>query len=343
MKNIKFLASPALILSYLVSFVTCIFSIIILPIQPVWINYYKLFFIISLFLILAVALHPIILKKFLSVDRIQHIHGLDKIWEWCIIIAYFMSISLIIQTYVQIVYVISAHIPLTDDVLHSWDVALGLDWLWYLKWVYMHPLVMQALYIAYASMTFVTPVALLLLLIMQRNDCVFVFLHTFVISALIVVTIGGFFPAHGAATYLFPDMAKFELYSNYPGNYGISIIDALRNTASPVIFDPERMNGVVTFPSFHTAGTIAICYAFNRSKLKVLAWVYAALVIASTPVMGAHYFIDVLVGAVIGFSVCLWTDHYMRRRWAVYFPDAPFITTAQAQPDRGGGGRRQRF
>jgi membrane-associated phospholipid phosphatase len=297
----------------------------------------------GLFVILAFALRPFFLIKFISTDRIQRIHGLDNIRDWCIIVAYFLSISLMIQTYVQIVYVLSAHIPLTDELLHSWDVALGLDWLWYLNWVYANPFVMQALYIAYASMTLVTPVALILLLIMQRTDCVFVFIHAFVICALIVVTIGGFFPAHGAATYLFPDMAKFALFSNYPGNYGISIIDALRNTSSLVIFDPDRMNGVVTFPSFHTAGTIAICYAFNRTKLKVLAWVYAALVIASTPVMGAHYFIDVLVGAVIGFSVCLWVDRSMRRRWAVYFPDAPYITTSPSPPDRGGGGRRQRF
>lgn len=287
----------------------------------VWLNYLKLFAIIAMMGVSAVLLHPPFLQRLIPNWLMQRLSSVGQLRDICIMIAFFGAFSLLIQTYVQIVYVLSALIPLTDPMLHGWDLALGLDWFSYFQWVHDRPFVIDILVYAYGSMTFATPIILFVLLLIGRIDCTFIFIHGFFVTALLCTTIGGFFPAHGATTFLINDITVFPNFITYPGNYGVEVINQLRAPTGAVVFDPQAMNGIVTFPSFHTAGTIAMCYALHRTKVRVFAWIYAAFVVASTPVIGAHYFVDILAGLVIGFCVSIGLDRWMRRRLAVFFPN----------------------
>jgi len=70
-----------------------------------------------------------------------------------------------------------------------------------------------------------------------------------------------------------------------------------------VAIDPTRLPGLVTFPSFHTAGGIVVATAFWRTRWFIPVAIYTAFMIASTPIYGAHYAIDLVAGAVVAVAV----------------------------------------
>jgi membrane-associated phospholipid phosphatase len=60
------------------------------------------------------------------------------------------------------------------------------------------------------------------------------------------------------------------------------------------------LEGLITFPSFHTTG--GLLFAWALLKTPYLRWPALAIngaLIASTPVVGAHYFIDLVGGAAV--------------------------------------------
>jgi membrane-associated phospholipid phosphatase len=65
----------------------------------------------------------------------------------------------------------------------------------------------------------------------------------------------------------------------------------------------DNLEGLITFPSFHTAGAIMFIWALR--KVPYVRWPAIALnaaLIAATPIDGAHYFIDLVGGAVVAFA-----------------------------------------
>jgi membrane-associated phospholipid phosphatase len=66
------------------------------------------------------------------------------------------------------------------------------------------------------------------------------------------------------------------------------------------ILDLSRIGGIVTFPSFHAAtGILAIWGFWGIWWLRPPALIVNAGMIAATPLVGGHYFVDVLAGLVV--------------------------------------------
>jgi membrane-associated phospholipid phosphatase len=82
------------------------------------------------------------------------------------------------------------------------------------------------------------------------------------------------------------------------------------------VLDFRKMEGLVTFPSFHTVLAIITAYAFRGFRLLALpALVLNGAVIVSTLPEGGHYLVDVLAGALIaaaGIALVRWE----RSGWA---------------------------
>jgi membrane-associated phospholipid phosphatase len=75
--------------------------------------------------------------------------------------------------------------------------------------------------------------------------------------------------------------------------------EALRSGAMRAI-DPNAIEGLITFPSFHTALAVVTAWASWRTRyIAVPALSLNLTVIASTVPVGGHYFVDVLAGACI--------------------------------------------
>ena len=74
------------------------------------------------------------------------------------------------------------------------------------------------------------------------------------------------------------------------------------------VIDPSNTDGLISFPSFHTAGALMTTWALRRSRIWVtLLGVLNTGLIAATVLLGAHYVIDLLATcALCGVSLALY-------------------------------------
>jgi len=76
--------------------------------------------------------------------------------------------------------------------------------------------------------------------------------------------------------------------------------------------DDQVLSGLVSFPSYHTMAAVLFTWAVWKTPVR---WPLAALncaMVMATPVIGAHYFIDLIGGvgvAVVAIRLaCTWVD-----------------------------------
>src|SRR5208283_1718480 len=98
----------------------------------------------------------------------------------------------------------------------------------------------------------------------------------------------------------FPAQSAWVYYNIEPGKIPPFLIDlnALRSGSLPVV-NLQRLDGLITFPSFHTAVAVLLIYAARGTPALVLATVINALMILSTFTEGGHYLVDVVAGAAV--------------------------------------------
>ncbi|MGY3533826.1 membrane-associated phospholipid phosphatase [Bradyrhizobium embrapense] len=186
---------------------------------------------------------------------------------------------------------VTSNFPLVDRQLAAIDGALHLDWLAYFDWVDAHPEIKSILNTAYDSCLVQTAVLLVSLSACSRFEQMGEFVWLFMMALLVAIPISWIFPA-ASAWVQFDVIARADAYH-------LADFDALR--AGQMTHIPlAEVNGLITFPSFHTALAVILIYASRGVKVLFPAFlVLNLLVIASTPTIGGHYFIDVIAGAVL--------------------------------------------
>jgi hypothetical protein len=116
-------------------------------------------------------------------------------------------------------------------------------------------------------------------------------------SAAIGIPLFAFLPALGPWThYGYPASPEQASY--------LQVLQELRSPGSCTL-DLGHVEGIITFPSFHTA--LAIMAAFALWPLRYVRWpaaVLAVLISLSTLTTGWHYVADVLAGVVLAASSC---------------------------------------
>lgn len=189
--------------------------------------------------------------------------------------------------------------PLADDWLISIDASLGIHLPSIVNWVQDHATLKWLLDRAYFT---VFPSTLLALIVLGLDSDVrrlreFV-LH-FILSGLVTTVVFFFLPAEGPfAAYGYeprPDQQRF-----------LDHFQALRAGEFPVV-SMSRLEGLITFPSFHTAWAVLLAWSFRHYRwLFVPMIVLNAAVVAATLTTGWHYGADVLGGAATaGLSILL--------------------------------------
>lgn len=189
--------------------------------------------------------------------------------------------------------------PLADARLAAWDAALGFDWIAYLRAIDDAPLVARLMDMSYWGLNGYAALIFLLLLAFHGAARATSFLMLFAGAAIVCSTIGAFFPAEAAMAHYRIAAGTLRTLAPDTGLYHLQTLIALRT-------DPQHMlslaslPGLTTFPSFHTAtGVIAIWCARGRPMLFVPVLAVNATMIASTPVFGSHYLVDVLAGSCV--------------------------------------------
>ena len=200
--------------------------------------------------------------------------------------------------------------PLVDDWLAACDAALGFHLPVVVGWTQRHPWTGTLLGVAYYSML---PQTLLVIGILGGQGLdreLHRFLSAFFLSLLLALVAFAFWPAAGP-------FAQYGIEpSGAQGRY-LEHFYAFRSGARTVI-SWRAAEGLITFPSFHTAAAVLLaCALRTRRCLFVPGVVLNLAVIASTMTTGWHYLVDVLAGcalAAVSVGSCRACEMWHQRR-----------------------------
>src|SRR6266849_6925083 len=177
--------------------------------------------------------------------------------------------------------VMSTNLPLADGELAAIDRALGFDWPRFIRWIQARPAVDYTLWLVYHSS----------------------------IVQMFTIVFAGALPAAGAYPYYRP--AHPEIVAEM----WLSDFSPLRD-GSLRWLDPMRMEGLISFPSFHTILSLLFIHVTRDTKgLFAASIVLNGAILVSTLTAGGHYLADVLAGALVtALSVILYRTVCKSRR-----------------------------
>jgi membrane-associated phospholipid phosphatase len=228
----------------------------------------------------------------------RYIRGDRQIADMLIVIAQlFLTLLLgLLLTYAAS----AAALPYRDAEFSAIDLWLGFHRGSYVDAINSVPglgAVLDAAYLSIQPQTALVPLALLLVRQLPRLQS---FVLALGISLLATNFIAVFLPAVDAAIYI--DLAPRGAAALGPGVYThVHTLEALRSGAMSVI-RLDDLEGLITFPSFHTTNAILFAWALWPIRYVRIAFLALnVLMIASTPTSGSHYFIDLVGGTVVAF------------------------------------------
>ncbi|MET3153983.1 membrane-associated phospholipid phosphatase [Bradyrhizobium diazoefficiens] len=202
-------------------------------------------------------------------------------------------------------------LPYRDVELHAIDRWLGFDRANYLAFLRRHDALLSALSFAYNSMMQQNILVLVAAVLTQRYDRLQLYIVAFAVAVTATAAIGCCIPAANAMIYV--DRVPTE-FSTLPdgGHSYFPILEGLRNGTLCVI-DFRSLEGLISFPSFHTANAILFMWALWPIRiLRFLLVPLNLLLIAGTPLCGAHYAVDIIGGVAVAcgaIAATAWLIH----------------------------------
>jgi len=197
--------------------------------------------------------------------------------------------------------------PLIDAYLARADSWMGFHVPTLAAWTWAHPLIAAVLRVAYATLLpqFLLPILVLGIWSGDRER-LWEYCFHFHFCLLVTLTCLAIWPAACAFTY-------YGFNSAIDQSRFVSHFESLRQGSFHLIrFDD--LEGLISMPSFHTAGALMVTWAFRgyRRLFCTLLVVNVALIL-STFMTGAHYFIDVVATiALFAVSVVLYRSVFAR-------------------------------
>ena len=209
--------------------------------------------------------------------------------------------------------VISTNAALVDAPLAAWDRALGFDWMALHAWLQIHPYAEATLRLAYYSGLLQLVCVVLFLGFSAQSARLDEFMRLFIIATLLAVLVSGPFPAAGAW--------KHYAVGNPSDLSSLSHFELLRGGRLHAI-PLGQMQGLISIPSLHAAMAVLLVYALRGTVLFPAFFILNAAMLASTPVDGGHYLVDLLAGVTLALALIA----LARRR------SAPAQATAKDMP-----------
>lgn len=203
--------------------------------------------------------------------------------------------------------------PLADDWLQTCDAAMGFHLPSIVTWTHQHPVFQRCLNNAYIT---VLPSTLLALVVLGLDRNVLrmrEFVLHFILGGLITTLIFFLLPAEGPfAAYGYaprPDQQRFldHFYALRASNFRVVSL--------------FHLEGLITFPSFHTTWALLLAYAFRHYRWFFLPMVLLnSAVVVATMTTGWHYATDVVGGILTAVAAILITR--AAQRWLTA-PETP--------------------
>ena len=210
------------------------------------------------------------------------------------------QIVLITALMTPLTYVAGAlNFPLQDANLLTIDRALGLDWRAYVEYVNERPVLASWLTYGYGMIRWPIFAIPVVLAAVYRFGRLQEFTLAFGIALIVTTIISAFVPAIGVFQQIGLDP------STLPNLHPQAYLDQQRDLG-PVRdghlreLDLLNLAGIVTFPSFHACSAVLYAWAlWPVWWVRPVAILANGAMLASTPVDGGHYFIDLFAGIAV--------------------------------------------
>jgi hypothetical protein len=227
----------------------------------------------------------------------------------------------------------AANLPLQDANLQAIDEALGLSWRAYLEFVNGHPVLAQWLTYGYSMIQWPVFAIPVLLAAARRFTRLQEFVMAFGLALIATTLISALVPAIGVFHQLGLDPADYP--NLHPGGYLEQLHELpLVRDGSRRLLDLLHLAGVVTFPSFHAASALLYGWALWPVRLmRPITVIANVAMLASTPIDGGHYFIDIIAGLAIA-ALVIAAARLASRRLATRVQSGLDAATVQPAADR---------
>ena len=216
-----------------------------------------------------------------------------------------LQLVVAVKAFTRLIYLAAASgYPLVDSTLTRLDAMLfGFEWYVEANWAANYPVLDWLLQRAYSSLYYQGALAFLIGSVSRPGDRNGELIWQFCISLVLTCAIFVFTPALGHVAHI--------------GTGWMKTLTMIRNGEWAAL-DFSHIEGIVSFPSFHTTLAILLVYAVrhHRWALAVLFPLNVLLIVATLSV-GGHYLVDLPAGAAVavikvlpplGFFDSIWPD-----------------------------------
>ena len=182
--------------------------------------------------------------------------------------------------------------PTHDAELAAIDTALGFDWTAWYNFLAPHIALRFILWLGYQSLMPQILVSVIWFSLRDLDYFNYELLLNNIVCLLIATALFLWLPALG------PLQAG--------GQPGLPVLLALRGGGA-LSFDIARLQGLISFPSYHMVLAVLLTWAHRRSPLLIPIATVNAIMVVSIPSFGPHYLIDVVAGAMVAALAILAT------------------------------------
>jgi hypothetical protein len=176
--------------------------------------------------------------------------------------------------------------PTRDAALAMIDAALGFDWTRWYNLLAPYRGLRFVLWLGYLSLFPQILVSIFWFSCRDLDYFNYELLLNNIVALLITTAIFLLFPAFG---HLAPGRER-----------EIQVLLAVRG-GGRLSFDLSQLQGLISFPSYHTVLAVLLTWAHRRSALLPLVALVNAVMLFSIPSYGGHYLIDMIAGAAVAF------------------------------------------
>jgi len=184
---------------------------------------------------------------------------------------------------------VGLELPLVDGALARFDAAIGLEWSTQYHWAVAHPAIYGAMDFVYKLLLPQIPIVCFIVGYADP-DRLRVFTLANAIGLTATLALFALFPAASTFTRAgVTEIADFAVQFDAVREHGLRVLD------------PMRLTGLISFPSYHALLAVLVACAFWRlPKLFPFALALEVAIIAFSPLIGGHYFADILAGVAMG-------------------------------------------
>lgn len=216
--------------------------------------------------------------------KVQRAYDLVAMASWAVLFGYLHVVPMFLAA--------RCSAPLQDAALARIDAALGLEVPAVVRFIQGHPRAGRFLAVCYDTLLPMVTLAIMVPPLCGRMKAAKEYALGNVLAAALCLPLFAVFQAEGPWAY-------YEFEAN-PTQDNYLKVFALVRTEPTYVVDLRYRDGLITFPSFHTAlAVLAACALWPIPYLRWPAAALAVLITVSTVTTGWHYLADVLAGLLV--------------------------------------------